>query len=102
MTVTPLARGVMPGLDVPLVPDVPLAPNAEAGAGFAGALLRALETAGGALERAGRAERAFAGGRGGLQEMILERAQADVALSLASAAASRVTQTLSMILGMQV
>jgi flagellar hook-basal body complex protein FliE len=103
MTVTPLARGETPGLDVPLVPDVPLAPNAEAaGSGFAGALLRALETAGGALERAGRAESAFAGGRGGLQEMILERAQADVALSLATAAASRTVQALSTILGMQV
>jgi hypothetical protein len=34
--------------------------------------------------------------------MVLERAQADVALSLASAAASRTTQTLSTILGMQV
>jgi hypothetical protein len=34
--------------------------------------------------------------------MVVERAQADVALSIASATASRATQALTMILGMQV
>ncbi len=55
-----------------------------------------------ALARADGAERAFAAGRGGLQEMVLERAQADIALSLASTAVSHVTQALGTILGMQV
>ena len=40
--------------------------------------------------------------RGGLQEMVLERAQADIALSIASAAASRTAQALTTVLGMQV
>jgi flagellar hook-basal body complex protein FliE len=55
-----------------------------------------------ALEGADATERAFTHGRGGLQEMVVERAQADVALSIASATASRATQALTMILGMQV
>ena len=38
----------------------------------------------------------------GLQEMVLERAQADVVLSVASAAASRAAQALTTLLGMQV
>jgi len=45
---------------------------------------------------------AFALHRSDLQAMVLERAQADVALSIASATASRVVQSLSTILGMQV
>jgi flagellar hook-basal body complex protein FliE len=86
--------------------DAPLAPPGVPAAGdapsFAGALQRAFDDAGTALERAGRAEQSFASGRGGLQEMVLERAQADVALSLATAAASRATQALTTIMGMQV
>ncbi len=69
---------------------------------FGAALLEALEAADNVLGRADAAERAFAQGRGGLQEMVLERAQADVVLSVASAAASRTAQALTTILGMQV
>jgi len=69
---------------------------------FGAALLGAFEDAGTALARAGAAERAFALHRSDLQAMVLERAQADVALSIASATASRVVQSLSTILGMQV
>jgi flagellar hook-basal body complex protein FliE len=72
------------------------------GESFAGALAGALGAAAGALGRADVAERAFAAHRGGLQEMVLERARADVMLSLASSAASRAAQALSTILGMQV
>ncbi len=95
MTVEPL---------LPASPDEPLpSPPESQGAGsFATALTSAFADAGASLERADGAERAFASGRGGLQEMVLERAQADVALSLAATAASRASQALSTILGMQI
>ncbi len=82
--------------------DAPLPPASSSGAGFAGALQHALDGAEGALSRADAAERAFAGGHGGLAEMVVERARADIALALASAAASRVTQGLTTLLGMQI
>ncbi len=94
MTVTPLIGA---GDDAPLSPSA-----APAGAGFAGALQRAFDGAEGALARADAAERAFAAGRGGLSEMVVERARADIALALATAAASRVTQGLTTLLGMQI
>ena len=88
----------------PAVPDgallVPPAPPADRS--FADALAGAFGDTAAALERADGAERAFAGGRGGLQEMVLERAQADVTLAIAGATASRVAQALSTILGMQI
>jgi len=82
--------------------DAPLAPSGSPGSGFAGELQRAFDGAQGALAQADAAERAFASGHGGLAEMVVERARADVALALASAAASRVTQGLSTLLGMQI
>ncbi len=72
------------------------------GNAFADALSRAFDSAGDALAKADRSEHAFAHGTGGLQEMVLDRAQADIALSVATTAASRATQALSTILGMQV
>ncbi len=106
MIVTPISPApsqVLGGADAPLGLGDPsaLAGHGDAGA-FARALDGALEGTSGRLERADAAERAFVSGRGTLQAMVLERAQADVALSIASAAASRVTQALSTILGMQV
>jgi flagellar hook-basal body complex protein FliE len=88
-------------------PDVPLgsyAPRAEPleGSQFSRALMSALGGASGALERAADAESAFVHGRGGLQELVLERAQADVMLALATSAASRTAQSLSTIFNLQV
>jgi len=100
MTVEPL----IPALPA-LAPDEPLGTPQPVGGGrgsFATALAKAFGDASESLERADRAEHAFAAGRGGLQEMVLERAQSDVALSLAGATASRVSQALSTILGMQI
>ncbi len=114
MTVTPLGPALPFGPALPLEPDLPLgqagSPDSSAsvngsrgeGSDFASALGRALDDAGAAFERAGRAERAFESGRGGLQEMTVERAQADIALSLAAATASRTVTALNTILGMQV
>jgi flagellar hook-basal body complex protein FliE len=88
----------------PAIPDAAsAAPAGDDGPqGFAAALTAALGGANGALVRADASERAFASGHGGLQQMVLDRAQADVALSLASAAATRTAQTISTILAMQV
>jgi len=90
----------------PLSPDAPVAPDAAIPAlapeppAFARALERAFDAAARALERSDEASSAFAHGRGGITEMALERAQADVALTLASAVASRTTQALTTLLGM--
>jgi flagellar hook-basal body complex protein FliE len=54
------------------------------------------------LNKAEGAEDAFAAGSGDLQSAIYERARADVALSVATAAAQRTTQALQSILNMQV
>lgn len=101
MTVTPFSDLDAPLLARPTLPasDAMPEPNPR---GFARILARAFGVASEALARADTAERAFESGRGGLQEMTLERAQADIALSIASAATSRVTQSLQTILGMQV
>ncbi len=101
MTVAPLAPATE--LDLPKAASLaPAAAPATAGAAFSGALSEAFADAGARLGRADQAERAFAAGRGGLAEMVLERAQADIALSIASAAASRTAQSLTTILGMQI
>ena len=86
----------------PLIPDtaVPaLAPPASAdGSAFA----KLIDAAGAILERAEGAEAAFVAHRGGLQEMVVERARADVALQVAATAAQRTAQSLSTLLGMQI
>jgi flagellar hook-basal body complex protein FliE len=91
---------------VPFEPDTAAGPgspgSAPAAAPFVEELGRAFDAAGAALGRAERAEAAFLGGRGGLAEMVVERARADALLSLAAAASSRAAQSLSTILGMQV
>jgi hypothetical protein len=61
-----------------------------------------VDVAGAALDRADAAERAFAEHRGGLVEMMVERASADAMLQLATTAAQRTTQAISTLLGMQV
>ncbi len=61
-----------------------------------------VDAAGSVLGRADAAEGAFIAHRGGLQEMIVERARADIALQLAAAGAQRVTQGLQTLLGMQI
>ncbi|HMD02288.1 MAG TPA: flagellar hook-basal body complex protein FliE [Candidatus Baltobacteraceae bacterium] len=101
MTVTPLGDTQAPGEPDAALPDAS-AVSAGAQRAFGAALLDALDATGAALEKADRAERAFAAGRGGLQEMVLERAQAGVLLTLASATASRAAQALTTLLGMQV
>ncbi|HEX3549171.1 MAG TPA: hypothetical protein VHT53_02280 [Candidatus Elarobacter sp.] len=86
----------------PLIPDVG-APRAPAlPASQSNAFARLVDAAGAILDGADRAEAAFAAHRGGLQEMVVERARADVALQIAAAAAQRTAQSLQAVLGMQV
>jgi flagellar hook-basal body complex protein FliE len=86
-----------------LVPDIaPDAPSVTALPPAGGAFGDLVDAAGGVLAQADDAERAFAAHRGGLQEMVVERARADIALQLAAASAQRVTQGLQTLLGMQI
>jgi flagellar hook-basal body complex protein FliE len=104
VTVVPLDRlpAAAAGNDVPLAAGPTATAASTPADAFARAFGDALSTASAALERADAAEHAFAARRGGLQEMVVERARADVMLSLAGAAATRTAQALSTILGMQV
>ncbi len=85
-----------------LVPDVAAARLGPAAAGDAGAFGRLIDAAASVLDGAERAESAFIAHRGGLQEMVVERARADIALQIAATAAQRAAQGLSTLLGMQI
>jgi flagellar hook-basal body complex protein FliE len=82
----------------PLIPDVAPAPASARPNAFAALVDAAAAT----LDAADGSEAAFAAHRGGLQEMVVERARADIALQIAAASAQRVTQGLQTLLGMQV
>jgi flagellar hook-basal body complex protein FliE len=83
-----------------LIPDVsPAAPTAAPGGNT---FVKMLDDVGAVLGKAEHAEDAFASGTGDLQTAIYERARADVALSVATAAAQRAAQALQSILNMQV
>jgi flagellar hook-basal body complex protein FliE len=88
-----------------LVPDAAprtVAPSSAGSSSSADAFGALVDAASGVLGRADEAERAFAAHRGGLQEMVVERARADIALQIAAAGAQRVTQGLQTLLGMQI
>ncbi len=90
----------------PLVPDVgpiaaPPAPTSEDG-GAARAFGALVGSASQALDAAAVAESRFAAGAGGLQEMVVARAHADIALQVAATAASRTAQALQTLLGISV
>jgi flagellar hook-basal body complex protein FliE len=84
-----------------LVPDVTPAQRAS-GNPDANAFSKILDGLGSVLGKAEGAEDAFAAGTGDLQTAVYERARADVALSVATAAAQRTAQALQSILNMQV
>jgi hypothetical protein len=86
------------------VPDISpgAAPAVTSLPASGGAFGDLVDAAGAILAKADGAERAFAAHQGGLQEMVVERARADIALQLAAASAQRVTQGLQTILGMQI
>jgi flagellar hook-basal body complex protein FliE len=83
-----------------LVPDIaPL--RAPAPSAAPNSFAQLVDAAGAILADAQRAEDAFAAHRGGLQEMVVERARADVALQIAASGAQRAAQALTTVLGMQ-
>ena len=81
-----------------LVPDAPAALPAAPAAPFAALIAAASD----GLERADAAERAFVAHRGGLREMVVERARADIALQIAASGVQRVTQGLQTLFGLQI
>jgi hypothetical protein len=83
-----------------IVPDVP--GTQLLGAPAPSAFESAVAAAGSAFDRAARSEEAFAHGRGSLLGMVLDRAQADIVLSIAAAAASRTAAALSTVFNLQV
>ena len=91
----------------PFIPDVasPRARGAapqQSEAPRAGEFGKVLDDLGSALSKANSAEDAFANGAGDLQSAIYERARADVALAVATAASQRAAQDLQAIFSMQV
>jgi flagellar hook-basal body complex protein FliE len=78
-------------------PSISRLPDATAG-GFA----QVLDAAGKSLTDADAAERAFAAGTGGLQEMVVARSRADITLAVAATGAQRAAQALNTLLGMQI
>jgi flagellar hook-basal body complex protein FliE len=104
MTITPLDAAQNTPVATVIEPDAPRASQAG-GTGMAtfgfGSLIDALQAGTQTLQRAEGAENAFIAGTGGLQEMVFERAKADVLVSIATAASSRVTQSINSITQMQ-
>jgi flagellar hook-basal body complex protein FliE len=82
-----------------IVPDTAPLPASE---GDTGSFSRALDAFADALRNASGAEDAFAAGSGTLQQAVYERTRADVALSVATATAQRLVQSLQAVLNMQV
>jgi hypothetical protein len=83
--------------DQPVIGPIPSSPAAS-DSGFG----ELVDAAGAVFAKADGAEAAFAAHRGGLQEMVVERARADIALQIAAAGAQRVTQGLQTLLGLQI
>ena len=83
-----------------LQPDTP--PAVAKPDGDVSAFARALDGIGAVLDTATTAEDAFANGSGSLQAAVYERARADVALSVATAAAQHSAQALTAILNLQI
>lgn len=84
-----------------LIPDAALRAR-EPSAAQRDVFGKMLDDLGSVLGKAERSEDAFAAGVGDLQTAVYERARADVALSVATAAAQRTAQALQSVLNMQV
>jgi flagellar hook-basal body complex protein FliE len=97
MTVGPPQPDAPPQLGGPRLPDAP-----QEQADDASAFARAVDGIAANLRGAQAAEDAFADGSGTLQQAAYERARADVALAVATTAASRCAQAVQSLLNMQV
>ena len=83
----------------PIDADAPAVPQAGS---KSDEFLDALDRAGSVFANADRAEAAFVHGRSGLQEMVVARAHADIAIAIATASASRAVQALGQIFSMPI
>ncbi len=83
-----------------LIPDS--APHPTTSPGDQSGFGRALDAIGRVLGDATQAEDAYADGTGSLQDAMYRRAQADVALSVATAAAQRAAQAVQTLLNLQI
>ncbi len=83
-----------------LQPDT--APQTAAAPGDQTGFAQALDAIGKVLDQATKAEDAYASGTGSLQDAMYQRAQADVALSVATAAAQRAAQAIASLLNLQI
>jgi len=83
----------------PLVPDTAFT---VAPVPAANAFATLVDAASAVLASADGAEAAFAAHRGGMQEMVVERARADIAVQIAAAATQHAAQALQTLLGMQI
>ncbi|HVA29322.1 MAG TPA: hypothetical protein VNF68_14160 [Candidatus Baltobacteraceae bacterium] len=84
-----------------LTPDV-MPERSPSSVTDASAFAKILDDLAAVLGRADGAETAYAHGAGNLGDAIYERARADVALSVATAAAQRTAQALTTVLNMQI
>lgn len=80
------------------VPDA----SPSASAGEANAFARTVDAVSSIFSAAQQAEDAYARGAGSLRDAVYDRARADVALSIAVAAASRAAQAVQSVLNMQI
>lgn len=87
---------------VPLEPDVPQIPRISPPRPDANAFEAAVNGVASALRKADAAEDAYSVQAGSLQDAVLERARADVALAIATAAAQRAAQAVQSILTLQI
>jgi flagellar hook-basal body complex protein FliE len=104
MTLTPLDPAQKTPVATVIEPDAPRGADAastDASTFGFGNLVDALQTGTQTLQHAQGAENAFIAGTGGLQEMVFKRAKADILVSIAAAASSRVTQSIDTISQMQ-
>jgi hypothetical protein len=83
----------------PLVPDTAFSVAPVPRPNAFGALVDAASSV---LAAADGAEAAFVAHRGGMQEMVVERARADIAVQIAASATQHVAQSLQTLLGMQI
>ncbi len=83
-----------------LQPDA--APAASAQPADGSDFARALDAIGEVLSQATQAEDAYARGNGSLQDAMYGRAEADVALSVATAAAQRAAQAVQTLMNLQI
>jgi flagellar hook-basal body complex protein FliE len=78
------------------------APLASAPPADSSGFAQALDAIGKVLGDATQAEDAYASGTGSLQEAMYQRARADIALSVATAAAQRAAQAVQTLMNLQI